>query len=517
MTRILPLILLILCTSLQAYPASRQQPDPRPLSPNDAVLAAAADAATIADPEIRYATRYLSLHNVPAAERAAYMQTIDFILNSLSRRRAISYVQTVARSNDSVCRIFLDNYGINPTQFDRLAEQGSGPVRISTKKFQPEEYFATRKGETKKVTKQRQKKDGQGRPLYYNVGTAQETPALEDYIEEQRTFAGSWFDPAAMLALQTAVKSEYPIIRADWFLANASLAPAYYELLGIKTHADFADLVRYRERDYDQSSKGIVTDSQEVSLHNRSIIVTPTSLGRYWETSDYLSSQGDNNLIRDLLKRRRDAGEAFAEMPNGMQAFLLIDGADKVLDVADGNIVCDQTGTWKNKLVYGGLAQCSMCHLNGAKDIHEEVRLSTQPPFGLQIPVAERKKAQEVQDLFFSGKKSDLNRWLAATRNDYKEAIGEATRGLTPERNTAAFKKAFLDFWQKPLTLADAAAEVGCTPADFARVMGSLKAPAPEPGIATLLQGRSLRREIWTDGALQQSSSIFYQLRRVKP
>jgi len=509
----IPLLALLLC-SLQAYPAGKQQPDLRPLSPNDSVIAAAADAASIADPDIRYATRYLSLHHIPAAERAAYMQTLDFILNSLSRRRAISYAQTVNGSNGAVVRIFLDSYGINATAFENLAIRGSGPVRISTKRDQPEEYFATRKGETKKVTKQRQKKDAQGRLLFYDAGTPRETPALEDYTEEVKTFSGSWFDPAAMLALQTAVKSEYPIIRADWFIANASLAPAYYELLGIKTHADFQELVRYRERDYDLSTKGIVTDSAEVSLHNRAILVTPTALGRYWETFDYLTSQGDDNLLRDLVKRRRDAGEAFAEMPNGMQAFLLIDGKDKVLDVADGNIVSDQTTPWRHKLVFGGLAQCTMCHVDGAKDVHEEVRLSTKPPFGLQIPTTEKQKAREVADLFFSGNVDDP---IAQTRLVYRQRIALATRGHTPEQNTLAFKKAFLDFWQKPLTLADAAAEVGCTPADFARVMGALKAPAPEPGIATLLQGRTLRREIWTDGALQQSSTIFYQLRRVKP
>ena len=508
------LSLLLLVCSLQAYPTVKQPADPHPLSPNDAVKLAAADAATIQDVDIRYATRYLSLHNVPAADRAAYMQTIDFVLNSLSRRRAISYGQAVNGSNGAVVRIFLDNYSITPAQFDDLAIRGSGPVRISTKKDQGEEYFATRHGETKKVTKQRQKKDAQGRLLFYSPGTPQEQPAYEDYVEETKTFVGSWFDPAAMLALQAAVKSEYPIIRADWFIANASLAPAYYELLGIKTHADFTELVRYRERDYDLATKGIVVDSQEVSLHNRAILVTPTSLGRYWETFDYLTSQGNDNLLRDLLKRNRDAGEAFAEMPNGLQAFLLIDSKDKVLDVADGNIVSDQTTPWRHKLVFGGLAQCTMCHVDGAKAVHEEVRLSTQPPFGLQIPASEKAKAKEVADLFFSG---NIDEPLAFTRLVYRQRISLATRGLTPEKNTAAFKKAFLDFWQKPLTLADAAAEVGCTPAEFTQVMGALKAPAPEPGIATLLQGRSLRREIWTDGAYAQSATIMYQLHRVKP
>lgn len=509
------LFLFLLVASLQAHVAIKQaQPDPKIFSPDDAVKFAAADAASIADPEIRYACRYLSLHNVPAAERAAYLQTIDFTLNSLSRRRGMAYVVPVNGANGSVVRIFLDNYGITTDAWESLASRGSGPVRISTKRDQPEEYFASRSGETKKVTKQRQKKDAQGRPLYYNPGQPNETPALEDYTEETKVFAGTWFDPAAMLALQTATKSSYPIVRADWFLGNASLAPAYYELLGIKTHADFQDIVRYRERDYDLATKGIVTDSQEVSLHNRAILVTPTSLGRYWETFDYLSSQGDDNLLRDLVKRRRDAGEAFAEGPNGLQLFLLIDGKDKVLDVADGNIVSDQTTPWRHKLVFGGLAQCTMCHIDGGKAVNEEVRSLTQPPFGLQIPTSEKQKAREVADLFFSGNVDDP---LAQTKLAYRQKVAQATKGLTPEKNTAAFKKCFLDFWQKPLTLADACAEIGCTPKEFMDVLSKLKAPAPEAGITMLLAGRPVRREIWTDGSYQQAATIFYQLHRVKP
>lgn len=426
----------------------------------------------------------------------------------------MGYVQAVNGSNASVVRVFLDNYSITPSGFDGLATRGSGPVRISTKKDQAEEYFATGHGETKQVTRQRQKKDAQGRLLYYDAGSPSERPAMEEYTEETKQFVGSWFDPAAMLALQTATKSSYPILRADWFLGNATLGPEYYNLLGIKSLKDFQDIVRFRAVDNDLASKGIVLDSSEVSLHNRAILMTPTSLGKYWQTFDYKDSQRENNLLRDLLNHRRDAGEAFSELPNGLQAFALFNGEDKLLDVADGAIVSDQSTGWREKLVYSGLAQCVICHRNGGKDISDEVRLSTKPPFGLQIPTFEKQKAREVADLFFS---DTVDEHLAITRAINKQKVALATRGLTPEQNTAAFQKVFLKFWQTPLTLADAAAEVGTTPAEFSKVMGALKAPAPEPGIATLLGGRTLRRDVWVDGAYGQCATIFYQLHRVKP
>lgn len=496
------------CTSTEAVMKGRQQPDPKPLSPSDAVVMAWADVQTIA----LDGTRYLSLHNIPAANRAELCQCLDFVLNSLSRRRTMSYCVPVPGSNGAIVRVSLDEYGLTTEGWDNLAGKGSGPVRVAKKTDQPEEYFTSGHSGTKKVTKQRQRKNDKGELLWFDGG---KTPAMEDYEDTviEKT-SGSWVDPAAMLGLQTATKSSYPILRADWFLANATITPAYNELLGFKKLSDFQDFVRFRNRDLDLSTKGIVTDSQEVALHQRAILATPTSLGRYLETFDYFDSKGDDNLLKDLVKKRRDAGEIFAEGVNGLQFYLLVNGKDEIIDFADPNVATDQNTPWRNKLVWGGMVSCVGCHVDGAKSVTDEVRALTAPPFGLLTRADERKKAEEVKDLFFSGGIEDH---IVTTKSVYQNRVMLASRGLTPQKNSALLRKLFVQYWQGTLTLDDAAREVGSTAAELRPLIAALKAPAPDPTLTQLIAGRPVRRDMFLDGGYQQLATIVYQLRRVKP
>jgi len=505
-------MLIVAAASLPAGVAYRQQPDPRPLSPNDAVAYSLADVQGIQLDDVRYTSRYLSLAHMPAGERAEFCQVLDFVLNSLSRRRTITYCTPVTGSNGAVVRVLLEAYGISPDAWDNLAIKGSGPVRIAKKTNQPEEYFYAGSSKTRKVTKKRQQKNAAGELLWYDGG---KTPAMEDYDEIiVDHLAGQWIDAANMLALQTATKTSYPILRADWFLANATITPAYNELLGFKTLKDFQSFVRFEARNLDLSTKGIVVNSQEVALHQRAILVTPTALGRYMETYDYFDSRGEDNLMKDLVKKRRDAGEIFAEGLNGMQFFLLINDKDEVIDFADPNVATDQNTAWRNKLVFGGMISCVGCHVDGAKSVSDEVRALTAPPIGLLIPTNEKKKAEEVKDLFYSGGIEDL---IVTTKAVNASRVALSTRGLTPAKNTAALKRLFVSYWQNTLTLEDAAREVGTTAAEIKPLLAAMKVPSPDPTVTQLLAGRPVRRDMWLDGGMQQMATIVYQMKRSKP
>ena len=508
--------LLVITLAAQAEPliGFRKQPDPHPYSPNDAVVMALADAQGLPD-EIRHTTRYLALHNIPIADRFDVVQCLNFCLNSLSRRRSITFVVPVQGSNGAVMRVNLDEYGMNHDAWENLAIKGSGPVRISKKTDQPEEFFySVVQSKTKTVKKQRQQTKN-GKLLFYDVGTPNEKPAMEDYEETVvESAAPPWIDLAAMTSLQTSTKSGYPILRADWFIANATMTPAYNEIMGFKTLKDFQEFVRFRERDLDRATKGIVVDSQEVALHQRAILVTPTSLGRYHETYDYFDSRGERNLLKDLVKKRRDAGEVFAEGPNGLQFFALINGKDEIIDFADPAIATDQSTPWRNKLVYGGLTSCVTCHVDGAKAVADEVRALTAPPFGLLTRADEKKKAEEVKDLFFSGGIDDL---ITATKAVNLSRVSIATKGLTPTKNSAMLRKLFVGYWQGTLTLDDAAREVGSTAAEIRPLITALKSPSPDPTLTQLIANRPVRRDMFMDGGYQQLAAIVYQLKRTQP
>jgi hypothetical protein len=506
------LILFILILSASSGAAIKQQmpPDAKPIAPNDCVMLAAADAQSV---PIAHGYRYLTLANYEPAKRPEMIQCLDYVLNSLSRRRLISYCHPVQNSNFSVVRVDLDAYGMPYDVWEQLAEKGSGPTRVTKKTDQPEPYFqlVSPSKKTTRVKKQRQQKDAQGRPLFYDGGRGE--PAMEDYYEDQtdKTFFGNWIDAGAAAALAKATGSNHPILRADWFIGNATIAPAYNELLGFKKLEDFQDFVRYRQRDYDLATKGIVTDSQKVALHQRAVLITPTSLGRYHETFDYLTSTGDDDLLKDLVKRRRDAGEIFAEGPNGLQYYLLINGKNEIIDFADPNVATDQETHWRNKLVWGGMVSCVGCHTDGTMPVNDEVRALTKPPLALQIPLVEKKKAEEVADLFFSGNIDDP---LNLTRSQYASRVNIASRGLTPAKNGALLRQQFVNYQQQPLLLADAAREVGATPAEVRKVIETLKAPAPSYVLTQLIAGRPVRRDQWEAEGYSQLAPLIHLLKK---
>jgi len=491
-------LLALLLVSL--FFTSGQHPfaDPKPYSPNDTVLFALADAQANQDAK---GYRYLSLVNVPADKRGRYTQVLNFVINSISRRQSMVYVTPVNGSNGCVVRLNMREYRIDPLAWDTLATKGSGPVRVATKEDQPEPYYTFNLGGTH--TKKVHRKNSQGQLLYEGGDSSK---PIYDEATVGGLAAGTWFDINGYKALCTATGTDYPILRADWFIANASLNPGYSEMLGIKTLDDFNQLVRYRTADDDLSGRAVVSDSQLVSLHQRGIEFTPKVNGTYWQTYDFFKSAGLNDLLKDPLRRKRDAGEVFAELPNGLQAFSLVDGNNKIIDFADGNIVSDQVTPWKNKLVWNGLFSCTSCHKNGAQDVLDEVRPLTTPPRGLVT------KNQKGFEDFVDKYTKNIEAEIANTRSRYAIAVATATRGMKPEENTAAYTQMFIDYQQKPLSLADAAAEVGCTPGQLTGILGRII--QPDPAVTTLLAGRPLRRDIWESAYAQVATAVFKEIKK---
>lgn len=467
--------------------------DPKVYTPNDCILFALHDLQSL-DPSLHHHCRYLSLAHMPAKQRPAYIQTLDFVLNSLSRRQSMIYCTPVFGSNHTVVRVMLNEYRQTGDGWESLASRGSGPQRVAAKTDAPDPYYTVNLGE---ITQQVQRKDKNGTLLYWDGDKSKPV-----YDEVKGLAAGTWFDITAYRTIQTSTKSNHPILRADWFIANASLNPAYSEMLGVKTLAEFNKLVRYRTEDDDLSGRAVVADSQLVSLHQRGIEFTPKVNGTYWQTYDYFKSSGINNLLKNPLKKTRDAGEVFAELPNGLQAFTLVNEQDKIIDVADGNLVADQITPWKNKLVWNGLYSCTTCHRNGAQDITDEVRPLTAPPRALVS--RNQKDFLEFVDKY----SKDLNSELQNTRLRYAAAVQLATRGLKPEQNTDAYGAAFINYMQKPLNMEQAARETGCTTVQLTDTLQRIL--QPDPAVATLLAGRPLRRDLW-EAAYSQIATAVYQ------
>lgn len=481
-------------------PVEPVKPRARPaqlITPAQVIDWAAADALTLPEEE-RYGTRYLSIYNDYPEVRATSSYYQNFAVNSLSRRKILTPLTVVPGTGGTLLRVRLASYSIDPAAWDDLGRTGSGPVVHSAKIDVPEPYFhVTIQGGAKagaaasKVTVIDGKK-------WREVPTAQYTKDGKTYnskyVEVEETASAvngtlehaPWLPAPPIAALATALHSDFPVYRGDWFFANALINPGYNRLLGFKKLADAIKVGRFRAEDEDLATRGVVTISNEVAQNIRAAQYYPTSTGYWWETFDYKTSIGGDDLLVNLLNRRRDASELIFTLPNQLQAYLLLNDKEELLDVGDPNIVSDTRTSWRNKQVWSAVS-CIGCHDQGIKNIRDDVRLLANNQVGLLVK--DKKDFERTIDLFGTPIEEPVNRGQAM----YTRAIGIIAGGMTPRQLAAGTSERFVRYVQAELTIEDLAMETGHTPEQIKAVLG--RALNPDHTLTQLLQGRPVRRD----------------------
>src|SRR5262252_989291 len=484
---------------LPGQDAKGQYPQPQQaevlFTPDSSVKYALADLAGI-DPSIQPYIRYLSLYNVPKVHRQKVGETVSFVINSLSRRRQIYIPVFVGGSDNTVIRLNLKDYDIDPKQWDKLGRDGSGQ-----KPF-PDPYFhillsevntqymdkngikytkpggqAVKKTEKKKVQKkvERQKQvftgvyDQLRRPIY-ETRTVTETIEVEEEVPVQEVVAGGaiftqapWLDPLAISQLVTLANSECPILRADWFIVNATVPPAYYNFLGLgKKEKDFENLVFANEelaKKARSQFKAVVVQSM-VARNNRTLVRSPTfTNGYYWASHDVLNSVNEKNFLVNFLNEKFDASEIIGTLPNGLQAYFVSDGKGNRLDFANPAVAIDNTAV--DRIVRTGRS-CMICHSEGIKPIEDNIRLLNRKLTSLEsvrLMVTDEEQAYQVVDLFGS----DLDKQIVKDQQIYHDAIG-LTNGLHAPDNGKQFGIIWDAYQEWNLTKEVICRECVCTP-----------------------------------------------------
>lgn len=469
----IPLLLLLGAALIAALVTSASADAQPPLAPADAaatiwtpydsVRFAWSDADTVAKQSAQRASyrRYLSLYHLPPSQRAGYAKACSFLLNSLSREKAITVPGFVPDSEQTVIAFQLDDYQIDPEIWDKLAAKGSGPADSA----QPDPYFQAR------FVKVEEEYEWYGTPDGYGGYRDKYKKYTGKKIQHVELGPAPWllFDGGvAWKGLTAATKTDHPILRADWFLAMASWAPLYYDFLGLgKTSKDFEALVFADEelaRKAHAQVKGVVTFSP-VALHNRTLTRTPT-LGRavggyYWESHDTNKSIADRDYINVLLDEKFDATEVIATLRNGLQAYFLTDANGNRLDVAVAGIAQDHETGLQDHQVFSG-RNCMTCHAKGIRPIDDEVRALADMRKQLTLLVADgdehqRQRARRIQDLYFT---DDLDEAVKLDQAFFEAAIQKAT-GTSGAVNGAFFARAIIGYLDQPVTPELMAAETG--------------------------------------------------------
>lgn len=520
-----------------ARPARGAPPIPtRLFSPNETVVAAANDCSAI-NSDAQCHTRYLSLYNLSARDRIRYIQTLNYVTNSLSRSRLIKHIYVVPGTENTLLRLDITNYrfyddvgksvGWETKTWDKLGELDATFIGIKIKVDQ--EIIVEKIKRTKQVPT--------GRKIYVQNGYGsyylQDEHVTETYYEdvtkpgqatqERIRDVPDWIDPRAYSALQTMTQSRYPIVRGDFFAATASLPPFYHDFLGFGTKVDdflaAAVLTKDDIRRAQLEIKGVVVKSGAglsgrvipVANNNRFISRTQGPYGYVWRSKDVLKVKELNDYLRTLNDNDFDASEWITTGRNGLQWYFLSDNKDVRQDEAPIGIVRDDTN--KDRRVRNGRS-CFTCHMRGINEFYPLPQELVKHAIDIITP--DIKKNKQLQETFIS----NLDEFITDDNKIYAKSIkaattvyiGSDTYYLEPETNASQFGALYNAYAEDGITLERASLECGVPVKDLMVIFAAAKNDPFLLGLARNNQLFSVPRVHW-DSSFQQAMLLVTEFR----
>jgi len=473
--------------------------------------AAAEGADAVPEPELHYppATAYAQAYadaialkaagKVPAHYRwlSAYhawtQADLDeaFKLSSLQTNRlnfvGREIVKPIALAGGRLLRVNICALHIDARAWELLGELGSGPVPT------PEPYFHR----TVEVA-QFMERAVPG-SLHYVGGSAQW--AWERYESgKKKVTAVANVDPQFADALFEMTGSRFPIFRWDWFCVYSMHAPAYTRFQ--RDPKDFNDILKLAGVDNPKyfndravALRGMPLKS-EVALHNRFVERVPSKhnygRGYFYTSFDYLSSIGVNDLLKNVTRRERDAGEHIWGMPNGLQGYGLTAANDKIADKADPEVAQDKRT--KRQSVIVRHPSCQHCHASGAIPVADQVRLAGRKELELIAPdlVGDGKRAEQIYDQYFG---EEVNNLFATDNAHYAVAV-EACTGETAAAMSLRYEDMLTRYLDAPITVDQVAREMGYPKAAVASLIERAgRAGGLDHSFTLPLRGQFARRD----------------------
>jgi hypothetical protein len=192
------------------------------------------------------------------------------------------------------------------------------------------------------------------------------------------------YDSNAARAIQRPTGSRLPFVRADWFVDAASRPPLYHDILALpQTLPELEKQLRVDVgRDIRQERVARVGFSNSgVSRNNRMIERHESLDGSMWVSYDFAQSTGLKNLFEHPLGPRaidhkrssfeHDGGEIIFGLPNGLQAYMLVNAKGDRLDKGPTAIVSDPKRP--DRAVENGIS-CMGCHVRGMIPKDDQIR-----------------------------------------------------------------------------------------------------------------------------------------------
>jgi WD40 repeat protein/mono/diheme cytochrome c family protein len=314
-------------------------------------------------------------------------------------------------------------------------------------------------------------------------------------------------DTTGARAATVATLTKVPVIRADWFVATASRAPLYYDVLqlpGSLTEVEkllrvdaIADIQQERVARAGFNGSGISRFNRVLERHD-------SAHGMYWRTYDFdeppqnLADRLNGNLVPDPrnifafplgpgglaeFPFRHAGGEAIFALPNGLHAYFIANANNNKLDKAPVAIVSDPKRP--DRAVEAGVS-CMSCHVTGILPKADQVRDHLE-----KSPKAFTRAEADLVKALYPGKDAVL-KLMEDDGKKYAEVVAKTGAKVSKFEvvSTITLK------YEADIDLELASAEVGLPPEKFREQIDQSETLRKHFG-ALRSPGGTVSRQIW--------------------
>lgn len=326
----------------------------------------------------------------------------------------------------------------------------------------------------------------------------------------QRILAGTAYTviPTDQTAagIYKATQCELPFVRADAFAFAASKAPLYYDLLQFPATSKELEEKELKLNVADNiSSEEVIRvgfTRSDIAKNNRLIERHQTGYGAYWISYDFSGNTKDKDLFQrplgpgnDKTAFHHEASEIIFNLPNGLQAYLIVDREGNRTNEALPNLVTDRNRP--DRPITAGVS-CMQCHKQGINPKDDEIRDSV-----LATPQAFPDKKVRETILALYKPQEVLARTMVEDSERFRQAV-KAT-GTSPDgpEPISALAQRFED----DLDVRALAAEVDRPVEEFVK---ELKAQSPKlvSVFRNALAGKTVNREVFA-GEFRELAELF--------
>jgi hypothetical protein len=450
-------------------------------SPASELAAALADAGQLHAHD-RATTRYLSLYSVPADRRDEVSAVAGYTLNALSRSRAIVRPQQIT---DTLLRFNIEHYTTNKTEAGEWLAAWEEIVEIDP-------YWHIR---TEVISVGNALRGVPGAPIGVST-SSRPTERHRGRSPQTLTVPGGWTNLAAAARLQALTGSAGAVLRADHFVSVASVPPRYYEFAGVAPkEADFLKSLGVDVRRIEQlrANAGANLILSGVTQKPRRIIWQQGPLGGVYSTLDVERVAAERDPIRrplsaDGLAFQFDASEWFAMRANGLWLTSLYNRAGQRQDSVPDRIAKDTSDPAADGIIVP-LLSCIRCHReDGLRPFRDDQHSLLAD--GIELRTLRARDAQRAAEFYDEPR---LQRQIAFDRETYSRAVARATAGMRPTDLADALARTVREFLYTPVTLEQAARELGADPDTLRRALTNSR----DPILLMLRQNRTVLRGQW--------------------